>query len=137
MLFQEIKTKSFDRNETKSITWISFHRLEIIVFNSSQECQLLNLKRFKRCMGTLGKIFFWHYSIKIIGNFLICFVLLNWFFSLSILRKKILIFRDRFRRNVLLNDFWHFSAHPWYHTHLAKFCIWSDPWFPDVTVWDN
>ena len=31
----------------------------------------------------MGKIFFWHYSIKIIGNFLICFLLRNWFFSIK------------------------------------------------------
>ena len=31
----------------------------------------------------MGKIFFWHYSIKIIGNFLICRLLLNWFFSIK------------------------------------------------------
>jgi len=34
----------------------------------------------------MGKIFFWHYSIKIIGNFLICFLLLNWFFSIKFIR---------------------------------------------------
>ena len=34
----------------------------------------------------VGKIFFWHYSIKIIGNFLICFLLLNWFFSIKSIR---------------------------------------------------
>ena len=34
-------------------------------------------------VANLGKIFFWHYSIKIIGNFLICFLLLNWFFSIK------------------------------------------------------
>ena len=39
--------------------------------------------RGDRCCG---KIFFWHYSIKIIGNFLICFLLLNWFFSIKFIR---------------------------------------------------
>ena len=34
----------------------------------------------------MGKIFFSHYSIKIIGNFLICFLLLNWFFSIKFIR---------------------------------------------------
>ena len=34
----------------------------------------------------VGKIFFWHYSIKIIENFLLCFLLLNWFFSIKSIR---------------------------------------------------
>ena len=45
-------------------------------------CQLLLLPN----LANLGKIFFWHYSIKIIGNFLICFLLLNWFFSIKFIR---------------------------------------------------
>ena len=36
--------------------------------------------------SVFGKIFFWHYSIKVIGNFLICFLLLNWFFSIKYFR---------------------------------------------------
>ena len=46
-------TLGTQENTKKSITWMSFHRLEIIVFNSSQECQILNLKMFERYMGTL------------------------------------------------------------------------------------
>ena len=37
-------------------------------------------------LGIFGKIFFWHYSIKIKGNFLICFCCLSDFFLLNFIK---------------------------------------------------
>ena len=67
---------------------------------------------FLNMTNTRGKIFFWHYSIKIIGNFLICFLLLNWFFSIkfyqifsnrkmSIINRKISIKFQNIRQNAI------------------------------------
>ena len=54
-----------------SLSCATGHKLQLIIWGT---VMLVN---------SMGKIFFWHYSIKIIGNFLICFLLLNWFFSIK------------------------------------------------------
>ena len=46
-------------------------------------CVIYHIKTWNLSRQSRRQNFLWHYSIKIIGNCLICFLVLNWFFSIK------------------------------------------------------